>query len=64
MRALRIKVWEDKKGMPRVQFVAGNGRILLGSEAYEGGQAKALGAVDRIISQICDGNYVVEVEDA
>lgn len=61
MRPLRIKVWTDSDGSPRVRFVAGNGRILLDSEAYEGGESKALAAVDRITAQIIDGNYQVEV---
>lgn len=59
-RPLVIDVWDDDDGTPRIRFKAGNGKILVASEAYEGGPGKAVHAVDVITSKIADGDYVVK----
>jgi len=58
-RPLVIQIWEDDDGNERIRIKSGNGKILLSSEAYEGGKAKR--AVDVITDALRRaGGYRVE----
>lgn len=59
-RPLIIDIVDGDDGVPAIQMRAGNGRIIVASEGYDGGADKALHAIDVVIEKILDGNYVVK----
>ena len=59
-RPLVIDIVDDVADDPRIRFIAGNGRKLLGSEGYQGGVAKAEHTVDVIIDKIRKGEFVIK----
>ena len=59
MRPINIEIWNDVDGSARIRVKAGNGKIILDSEAYEGGVSRANHAVDVVVDHIQSGNFRV-----
>ncbi len=54
-RALRIQPFTDEEGYPRLRIVSPNGRILVSSEAYEGGE----GHRNEAVILLAEGPYQI-----
>ena len=59
-RPLVIDVIDGDDGVPSIQIRSGNGKIMLDSEGYDSGAAKALHTVDVVTTKIAAGEYVVK----
>lgn len=60
-RHIQFERFTDKDGKPRVHIVAGNGEILLVSEAYESDEARNH-VIDVVIENVKSGNYIITTE--